>query len=115
MISRARADALRKFTPRTLRAHILGSLTPNPLIVADEAWGGHAIDAEVGHLLLLPSGTVAHGDAVAPVADLEVGRLFEAKRAGLVRIGPPGNRLGRLRACRARRLCRSRRIPPFGG
>ena len=26
MISRARADALRKFTPRTLRAHILGSL-----------------------------------------------------------------------------------------
>jgi Zn-dependent peptidase ImmA (M78 family) len=90
MISRERADALRTITPRTLRAQILGSLTPNPLIVADEASGGHAIDAEVGHLLLLPSGTVAHGDAIAPVADLEGGRLFEAKRPGLARIDRPG-------------------------
>jgi len=90
MISHERADALRKITPRTLRAHILGSLTPNPLIVADEASGGHAIDAEVGHLLLLPWGTIAHGEAIAPVADLEGGRLFEAKRSGLARIDRPG-------------------------
>lgn len=91
MISRARADALRKFTPHSLRAQILGSLTPQPLIVADDDWGGGAIDAEVGHLLLLPMGTIAHGDAIIPIADLAVGRLFEAKRPGLVRLNHPGS------------------------
>lgn len=90
MINRSQADALRSFTPRSLRAHILGSLTPQPLIVADTAWGGGALDAEVGHLLLLPSGTIAHGEAVAAVADLPGGRLFEAKRPGLVRLDRPG-------------------------
>lgn len=91
MISQTRAEALRKFTPRTLRAHILGSLTPQPLLVADEAWAGAAIDAEVGHLLLLPFGSIAHGEAVLAVADLPGGRLFEAKRPGLVRFDRPGS------------------------
>lgn len=90
MIGRSRADALRKFTPQSLRAQILGALTPQPLIVADEHWGGAAIDAEVGHLLLLPTGTVAHGNAVTAIGDLAHGRLFEAKRPGLVRLDRPG-------------------------
>lgn len=90
MISRARADELRKFTPNRLRSHFLGSLTASPLIVADDAWVGHAIDAEVGHLILLPSGTLAHGDAIILVADLQSGRLFEAKQPGLVRLDRPG-------------------------
>ena len=89
MITRARADELRKHSPRSLRALILGSLTPQPLIVADEAWGAPSIDAEVGHLLLLPTGTQAQGDAVVAVADLPGGRLFEAKRPGLVRLARP--------------------------
>ncbi|MFT9221201.1 ImmA/IrrE family metallo-endopeptidase [Gluconobacter oxydans] len=91
MISQKRADALRRFTPRTLRAHILGSLTPQPLLVADDAWSGSAIDAEVGHLLLLPSDTIAHGEAVVAISDLPGGRLFEAKRPGLVRFDRPGS------------------------
>lgn len=91
MIGRARADALRKFAPRTLRAQILGSLTPQPLIVADDHWGGATIDAEVGHLLLLPAGAIADGDVVAAIADLDGGRLFEARRPGLVRLTRPGS------------------------
>ena len=35
MISRARAAALQRVTPKALRADILGALTPEPLIVAD--------------------------------------------------------------------------------
>ncbi len=90
MIGGARAEALRKLTPQSLRAQILGALTPQPLIVADEHWGGASIDAEVGHLLLLPTGTTAHGNAVSVVADLAHGRLFEARRPGLVRLDRPG-------------------------
>lgn len=91
MISQTRTEALRKFTPRNIRAHILGSLTPQPLLVVDEAWAGAAIDAEVGHLLLLPSGTIAQGEAVLAVADLPSGRLYEAKRPGLIRFDRPGS------------------------
>lgn len=91
MINQQRTEALRKFTPHSLRTHILGSFTPQPLIIADEAWSGAAIDAEVGHLLMLPPGTTAHGEAVVPIAELPSGRLFEAKRPGLVRLDRPGS------------------------
>jgi len=82
---------LRKQNPKSLRALILGQLTPQPLIVADDVWASPSIDAEVGHLLLLPTGAVAQGEAVVAVADLPVGRLFEAKRPGLSRLACPGN------------------------
>lgn len=91
MISSARAEALRKLKPQSLRAQLFGAVTPKPLIVADEYWGGAAIDVEVGHLLLLPKGTVAHGNAINAVADLAHGRLFEATRPGLVRLERPGS------------------------
>lgn len=90
MIGRGYADALRKHTPQSLRAQILGRLTPQPLLVVDEASTAPSIDAEVGHLLLLPQGTVAQGDALVHVADLEGGRLFEARRPGLARISQQG-------------------------
>jgi Zn-dependent peptidase ImmA (M78 family) len=90
MISRARAEILRKHTPKSLRAQILGSLTPKPLIVADEAWAAPTIDVEVGHLLLLPPGTQSHGNGLTTVADLPGGRLFEAKQPGLVQLNHPG-------------------------
>jgi len=57
-ISQARAAILRKQNPKSLRALILGQLTPQPLIVADDVWASPSIDAEVGHLLLLPTGAV---------------------------------------------------------
>jgi Zn-dependent peptidase ImmA (M78 family) len=89
-ISHARAEALRKHSPKTLRDQILGKLTPQPLIVADAAWSAPSIDAEVGHLLLLPPGAVAQGEAIVEVAELPKGRLFEARRPGLARLAVPG-------------------------
>jgi Zn-dependent peptidase ImmA (M78 family) len=90
LIGWARAEALRKQSPKSLRAQILGQLTPQPLIVADDAWASPSIDAEVGHLLLLPSGAVAQGEAVRSVGDVPGGRLFEALRPGLSRLTVPG-------------------------
>ena len=89
-IGHARAGVLRKYTPKSIRAQILGKLTPQPLIIADRAWAAPSIDAEVGHLLLLPIGAVAHGEAIAPIADLPQGRLFEARRTGISQLTVPG-------------------------
>src|ERR1700722_13267739 len=47
MISRARAAALQRVTPKALRADILGALTPEPFIVTDRHRAGPTIDAEV--------------------------------------------------------------------
>lgn len=90
LIGHARAETLRRYSPRSLRAQILGQLTSQPLIVADDAWAAPSIDAEVGHLLLLPSGAVAQGEAIRVVGDVPSGRLFEAAGPGLSRLTVPG-------------------------
>src|SRR5258708_36757001 len=84
MISRARDTALRRVTPRAVRADILGWLTPAPLIVADRHRAGPTLDAEVKMLLLLPPGTETTGASLAYERDLASGRLFRAVRPGIV-------------------------------
>jgi len=84
MISRARAEALQRVTPRALRTQILGALTTEPLIVADNHRAGPTLDAEVKMLLLLPLGTETTGDRLAHDRDLIIGSLFRAVRPGIV-------------------------------
>ena len=84
MISRVRAAALRRVSPKALRAEILGELAPEPLIVADRFRANSTLDGEVTMLLLLPPGTEATGSNLAHERDLEDGRLFRAVRPGIV-------------------------------
>jgi len=84
MISRSRAATLQRITPKTLRADLLGALTPQPLIVADLRRAGPTLDAEVKTLLLLPPWTETTGDGLTHERDLANGRLFRAVRPGIV-------------------------------
>ena len=84
MISRARAAALQRVTPKALRADILGATTPDPLMVADRHRAGPTLDVEVMMLLLLPPGTETTGASLAHERDLADGRLFRAVRPGIV-------------------------------
>lgn len=84
MISRSRAAALQRVTPKALRADLLGALTPEPLIVADLHRAGPTLDAEVKTLLLLPPGTETTGGGLTHERDLANGRLFRAERPGIV-------------------------------
>ena len=84
MISRARAAALQRVTPKALRADILGAITPEPLILADPHYAGPTLDAEVNTLLLLPPETETTGDSLVHERDLANGRLFRAVRPGIV-------------------------------
>jgi Zn-dependent peptidase ImmA (M78 family) len=83
MLSRARAAALQRVTPKTLRVDILGALAPEPLIVVDRYRAAPTLDAEVKTLLSLPSGTEVTGNGLAFERDLENGRLFRAVRPGI--------------------------------
>jgi len=84
MISRGRAVALQRVTPKALRVDILGAVTPNPLIVADRHRAAPTLDAEVKTLLLLPHGTEAAGSGLAFERDLANGRLYQAVGPGII-------------------------------
>jgi Zn-dependent peptidase ImmA (M78 family) len=90
MISRARAAALQRVTPKALRANILGVLTPESLIVADRHRERPTLDAEVKMLLLLPPGTETSSGSLAYERDLAEGRLFRAVRPGIVQASADG-------------------------
>lgn len=83
MLSRGRAAALQRVTPKILRTDILGALTPDTLIVADHHRTAPTLDAEVKTLLLLPSGAEVAGDGLAFERDLAAGRLFRAVKPGI--------------------------------
>lgn len=89
-IPRPRATVLLRVTPKTLRAEILGELSPAPLIVADQHFASPTVDAEVAMHLLLPPGTEVANDAIVCERDLAEGRLFRAGRPGIVRAVCPG-------------------------
>ena len=83
MLSRGRAAALRRVTPKALRMEILGALTPEPLIVADYHRTAPTLDTEVQTLLLLPPDTEVTRDGLAFERDLAAGRLFRAMKPGI--------------------------------
>lgn len=83
MLSRGRAVALQRVTPKALRMEFLGALTPEPLIVADRHRAAPTLDAEVNTLLLLPPGTKVTGGGLAFERDLAAGRVFQAVKPGI--------------------------------
>ena len=83
LLSRSRAVALRRVTPKALRMRILGACTPEPLIVADHHRTAPTLDVEVNMLLLLPPGTEVKDDGLAFERDLAAGRLFRAIKPGI--------------------------------
>jgi Zn-dependent peptidase ImmA (M78 family) len=87
MLSRGRAAALQRVTPKALRMDILGALTPEPLIVVDRHRNAPTLDTEVRTLLLLPAGAEVSGGGLVFERDLVVGRLFRAVKPGIFQAG----------------------------
>ena len=83
MLSRRRASALQRVRPRALRMDILGSPTPQPLIVTDHYRTAPTMDAEVNTLIVLPPSTKVTGGGLTFERDLQAGRLFRAMKPGI--------------------------------
>ena len=84
-ITKERATALRKAKLPKIRERILGSATPDHLIIVDLHHGLGTVDAEVGNLVLLPPGTTADSDQIEMINESPQGVLYRATRPGLAR------------------------------
>lgn len=82
--------SLLKVTPKKIREEILGRLTTNSLIIADEHWSLSTIDVEVGNYLLLPNTAQSETDIITFEENHPKGTLFLANRPGIARVYCPG-------------------------
>lgn len=85
MITPSRAAELAKVTPKAIRGLLLGDISTKHLVLTDTAWAAGNVDLQVGHVVLLPAGTVIEGDQVTPLADLPAGRAVQGRRPGIAR------------------------------
>lgn len=86
MVSRNKAETLKKIQLPAIRASLLGNKSRQGLIVADQHYAMPTIDVEVGMLVLVPNGAKAESDSLQHIGDVSQGRLFQARRPGLVRV-----------------------------
>lgn len=89
IMSQIRAAELKKISPKAIRASLLTEETTSPLIVAGSKRANPRIDAEVGHLLLLPDGVVVDADKLRPLRKVKNASLFEVVKPGIAQIRTP--------------------------
>lgn len=90
-ISPLQVQELVKTKLPAIRRAFLGSPSDQPLMVAGRQYDRPTLDAEVATQILLPPGVIADGLQLELLKDLPHGRLFEARKAGLVRVHDPQN------------------------
>lgn len=84
-LTKERATALRKAKLPKIRQRILGSATPDHLIVVDPHYTLATVDAEVGNRVLLPTGVTSDSDQIELIEQMPNGNLYRALRPGLAR------------------------------
>lgn len=90
LITPARAEALAKVKLPQIREQLTGISSKEHLVIADQQHAAPTIDAEVGNLVLLPTGARSDSDQIEPVSNVATGSLFRALRPGLARTTVPG-------------------------
>lgn len=101
-INEGRAQELKSTNPKTIREEVTGFNDSKHLVVADRAWRQGNIDLQVGHLVLLPRGTVLEGDRAQVIGERDTGLLVRAQKPGISRVFLEGEDWARfLRVSRA--------------
>lgn len=89
----SRAKDLLRHKPQSIRAAILGELSPRALIVADAKCAAKTIDAEVGMNILLPHNINVESGALVKQANHSEGSLWRAQKAGIAQVTAEENDL----------------------
>jgi len=84
-LASSRAFELGKITPKTIREQIIGNIETKHLLMVDRQWVKGNIDLQVGHMALLPKGTIIEGDAVSIMRHLPAGQLVQGQKPGIAR------------------------------
>lgn len=90
LIPHSRLQELTRQTPKSIREHVLGSPTPNDLIVVDSHWTGRPIDVQVDDLVLAPENSRFEGRAVDAISKSRGRMLFQARAPGVGRLSLSG-------------------------
>jgi len=85
LITHARAEYLKRQTPKAIRAGYLNELSPHPLIVSDTIRLSPTTDAEIDTLLLLPRDCEADRAGLSFLKYHGDFKLFQAARTGIWR------------------------------
>lgn len=89
LLSYAQAKSLRKASPKSIKANLLGRACQENLVVVDPWWSGRAIDLQVGDLVLAMPGAVSEKPCIDLVRSDHQGTLLQAGAPGLGRICHP--------------------------
>ena len=84
LLSAERAQLLRKRSPKSIRAEILGTSASTGLVIADRHWTERPIDLQVADVVLLPRGCVVDGAPL--VLDDERRGLWRAVAQGSCKV-----------------------------
>ena len=80
-----KAEKLCKFSPKEIRATILGYETKENLLVVDEEWKNKPIDIQIGDYIKFNHDIQLDGNCVKTVDGKESNRLYKASRPGIGR------------------------------
>jgi IrrE N-terminal-like domain len=89
LIGRARAVALRKETPKSIKTRLAGPECTEELLIADEHWEGRAIDIQVGDAILAPRRVEIEHPGVAGGKAAPFGTVLRGIAPGVGRIFDP--------------------------
>jgi Zn-dependent peptidase ImmA (M78 family) len=85
-LSWSRASTLLKATPQTIRAQIVGEISPKPLVCIDKHLSASTVDVEVNSELLLPASFVSEGTCIERIKEVGGQILYRAVKPGIGRI-----------------------------
>lgn len=90
LLSWSQANRLLSFTPKQIRAQILGRAVREDIFVVDHHWTGRAIDIQVGDFILSPGQTTKDDkDCVQFVEQHRQNKLFRGVKPGVGRLYDP--------------------------
>ena len=101
LVSKPSADALKKVRLPAIRKLLVGRDCSAPLIVADDAWSGRAIDMQVSDVILLPADVEFEGSVLAELQRDRSRCIATAVRPGIGRVARAnGSWAQYVRVCR---------------
>lgn len=86
LFGRARADRLRRTTPKDIKSKMLGEPCSEVLVAVDHCWSDRPIDIQVGDMILAPKGAIIEGQCVGVLGERVNGALFAGVVPGLGRL-----------------------------
>jgi Zn-dependent peptidase ImmA (M78 family) len=89
LLDERRARALRRMSPKSIKAEVLGEDLKENLVIVDGAWDERAVDLQVADVILAMPGVISESDRLEHIGDDGSRTLLRAHSPGLCRIVHP--------------------------